>query len=53
MIHTPKKKKRKPAKIELTDSEIAETVFGKRLKKELDKVIEDIDKKGVPKFMGT
>ena len=51
MSQTPKKK-RKPS-AELTDTELAEKVFGKRLKKELDKVIETVDKKGVPDFMET
>ena len=51
MSQTPKKK-RKPS-AELTDAELAEKVFGKRLKKELDKMIENVDKKGVPDFMGT
>ena len=50
MIQTPKKKKRlKPRN--LTSQELAEKVFGKRLKKELDKVVEGVDKKGVPNFM--
>ena len=34
-----------------TDSELAERVFGKRIKKALDEAIKDIDKKGVPDFM--
>ena len=42
---------KKRAGRELTDAELADRLFGKRLKKELDKVIQDRDKKGVPKFM--
>lgn len=42
----PSKKKRK---VELTDEQIAVKVFGKRLKKELDKVVESVDNKGVSK----
>ena len=51
MSPSPKKKRKSSA--ELTDAELAEQVFGKRLKKELDKVLENVDKKGVPNFMGT
>ncbi len=51
MSQTPKKKRK--TSTELTDAELAEKVFGKRLKKELDKVLKDVDKKGVPDFMGT
>ncbi len=52
MSQTPKKEKRKgkPA-TQMTDAELAEKVFGKRLKKELDKAVEAVDKKGVPDFM--
>ena len=46
-----KKKNEKPIKAPENDAELAEFLFGKRLKKELDKVIEDRDKKGIPDFM--
>ena len=48
-----KKKARLPKDIaSRSDSEAAELIFGKRIKKELDKAVE-ADKKGVPKFMKT
>ena len=57
MIQSPKKKAkaaRLPKDIaSRPDSEAAELIFGKRIKKELDKAVEAIDKKGVPKFMRT
>ncbi len=46
-----KKKNEKPMEAPEKDAELAEFLFGKRLKKELDKVIEDRDKKGIPDFM--
>ena len=52
MTQAPKKEKNEqPMKAPTNDAELAEFLFGKRLKKELDKVIEDRDKKGVPDFM--
>ena len=54
MAQSPKKGVRLPKKIvDYPDSEAAELIFGKRVKKELDKVVESVDKKGVPKLMGT
>ena len=54
MSQSPKKKARLPKDIaSRPDSEAAELIFGKRIKKELDKAVEAIDKKGVPKFMKT
>ncbi len=40
----PEKRKRKRAS-EMTDQELAEVVFGKRLKKALDQAVEEYDKK--------
>ena len=53
MNHHPKKNTTKlPKDIETRpDAEAAEIIFGKRLKKELDKVVEAVDQKGVPEFM--
>ena len=50
MAQTPKKNEKK-IEAPITDVELAEYLFGKKLKKELDKVIENRDKKGVPDFM--
>ena len=47
MSQSPKKKARLPKDIaSRPDSEAAELIFGKRIKKELDKAVEAIDKKG-------
>ena len=46
MVQTPRKKRKR----ELSDEQLAVKVFGKRLKKELDKVIETVDTKGVKKL---
>ncbi len=52
MAQAPKKKKKLPKDIESrTDSEVIELIFGKRIKKALDKEVEKIDSKGVPDFM--
>ena len=52
MAQTPDNKKKAKAKdADPTDAELAEKFFGKKLKKELDLVIETVDKKGVPDFM--
>ena len=52
MTQTPKKKATLPKDIETRpDAEVAELIFGKRVKKELDKAVEAVDKKGVPEFM--
>ena len=52
MDHHPKKNATLPKDIETRpDAEVAELIFGKRLKKELDKAVEAVDKKGVPDFM--
>ena len=54
MAHIPKKRRKLPKDIEsMPDSEVIELIFGKRIKKELDKAAKEIDKKGVPDFMGT
>ena len=42
-------KKRKLPKLEEDDAKLAEKVFGKRLKKELDRVAETAGRKGVTK----
>ena len=44
-------KKRKLPKLEEDDAKLAEKVFGKRLKKELDRVAETSGSKGVTKSM--
>ena len=46
MNQTPKKKQKLP-KVDMDDVKIAEKVFGKRLKKELDRVAETAVRKGV------
>ena len=52
MSQIPKKEVKLPKDIlDRSDSEVAEIIFGKRLKRELDKEIESIDRKGVPDFM--
>ena len=54
MAQTPEKKKKAKAKAkdaDPTDAKLAEKFFGKKLKKELDRVIETVDKNGVPDFM--
>ena len=52
MAQTPEKKKTIKAKdADPTDAKLAEKFFGKKLKKGLDRVIETVDKKGVPDFM--
>ena len=52
MVQTPKKRRKLPKDIESRpDSEVIEMIFGKRIKKELDKAAKEIDKKGVPEFM--
>ena len=44
-------KKRKLPKLEEDDAKLAEKVFGKRLKKELDRMAETAARKGVMKSM--
>ena len=44
---------KKPRPPDEKDSELAEKVFGKRIKKALDEAVKDVDKKGVPDFMRT
>ena len=52
MAQAPKKRRKLPKDIESRpDSEVIEIIFGKRIKKELDKAVEEIEKKGVPDFM--
>ena len=46
-----KPKKPRLSKVEEDDVKLAEKVFGKRLKKELDRVAETAGKKGVTKSM--
>ena len=54
MVQSSKKKPRPPRKRPpQNDSEFAEQVFGKRIKKALDEAVKDVDKKGVPDFMRT
>ena len=50
MNQTPKKKQ-KLTKVDMDDVKLAEKVFGKRLKKELDRVVEAAGRKGVTKSM--
>ena len=50
MSQTPRKKQKLP-KVEEDDVKLAEKIFGKRLKKELDRVAEAAVRKGVTKFM--
>ena len=49
----PRKKRRKPRlpNVDVDDAKLAEKVFGKRLKKELDLVAEDVGNKGVTKII--
>ena len=50
MAQTPKKRRKLPKDIESRpDSEVIELIFGKRIKK----AAKEIDKKGVPDFVGT
>ena len=52
MVQSPKKRRKLPKDIESRpDSEVIEFIFGKRIKKELDKAVKEIEKKGVPDFM--
>ena len=52
MAQTPKKRRKLPKDIESRpDSEVIELIFGKRVKKELDRIVQEVDKKGVPDFM--
>ena len=53
MVQSSKKPRPPRKRPPETDAEFAEKVFGKRIKKELDKAVKDIDKKGVPDFMRT
>ena len=46
-----KPKKPRLSKVEEDDVKLAEKVFGKRLKKELDRVAETAARKGVTKFI--
>ena len=51
-MNHPKKKATLPKDIEArSDSAVAELIFGNRVKKALDRVVETVHKKGVPKFM--
>ena len=50
MNQTPKKKQKLP-RVDVDDAKLAEKVFGKRLKKEIDRVAETAGRKGVTKFM--
>ena len=52
MAQAPKERRKLPKDIESRpDSEVIELIFGKRIKKELEKAVKEIDKKGVPDFM--
>ena len=54
MAQTPKKKRRRKLPKDITsrpDSEVIEIIFGKRVKKELDRIVKEVDSKGVPDFM--
>lgn len=52
MTQAPKKKRLLPKDIvERDDNDIAERVFGKRVKQELDREIEKADSRGIPSFM--
>ena len=53
MAHAPKKEKRELPKDIVTrkDTEVAECIFGKRVKQELDRKVKEVDKTGVPDFM--
>ena len=52
MAQPPKKKPKLPKDIATRkDSEVAELIFGKKVARELDKQIKNVDSKGVPDFM--
>ena len=55
MVQSSKRKKPKlPKDIESRlDFEVAEMIFGKRIKKELDRVAETVDSKRIPDLMKT
>ena len=48
---TKRKKKKQLPRVDVDDAKLAEKVFGKRLKKELDRVAETAGRKGVTKSM--
>ena len=54
MAQTPKRKRRRKLPKDIAsrpDSEVIELIFGKRVKKELDRIVQEVDKKGVSDFM--
>ncbi len=53
MVQSSKKPRPPRKRPPENDSEFAEKVFGKRIKKALDGEVRKIDKKGVPDFMKT
>ena len=51
MTKRKKRRKQKLPNVDVDDAKLAEKVFGKRLKKELDREVETVDGKGVTKLI--